>query len=230
MCLWILRYGIRVALAGFEKRLENVVEGVFSRVFKSALRPVELGRRIVREMEMKRSLGVNGKTLVPNIYVLRVAPGDFERFQGIGETLIRELAATVREHAREESYRFVGPVVIEFSVESTWPDGKFQVTSSMQEGSGGAGAGSLLFTSGARYVLGSQPVTIGRAPECEIALDDVNISRQHAQVRTAGDSFVVIDLGSTNGTYCNGQRISQQVLSDGDTISFGPLQVVFEAS
>ena len=57
-----------MGIRGFERRLERLVEGAFARAFKSGLRPVELGRRLVREMDDNRSVGVRGGTFVPNSF------------------------------------------------------------------------------------------------------------------------------------------------------------------
>ena len=74
-------------------------------------------------------------------------------------------------------------------------------------------------------------VTVGRLSESTIALNDQNVSRRHAEIRPNRQHYVVVDLGSTNGTMVNGVRIhGETVLSDGDIISFGSTYVRFEAS
>ena len=79
--------------------------------------------------------------------------------------------------------------------------------------------------------LGDSPVTVGRLSECTIPLNDNNVSRRHAEIRPNRQNFVVVDLGSTNGTMVNGTRIyGETALSDGDIISFGSTYVRFEAS
>jgi pSer/pThr/pTyr-binding forkhead associated (FHA) protein len=83
---------------------------------------------------------------------------------------------------------------------------------------------------GERVVLGEFVVTVGRMPESTIVLADPNVSRNHAEVRPQGDGYVVVDLGSTNGTRVNGVRVSEQALRDGDEIMFGNTRVVFTAS
>ena len=79
--------------------------------------------------------------------------------------------------------------------------------------------------------LGDRPVTVGRLAECTIPLNDQNVSRRHAEIRPGRGTYVVADLGSTNGTMVNGTRISgEQRLADGDILSFGSTYVRFEAS
>ena len=99
-----------MVLKGFERRLENLVEGTFSRVFRSGLRPVEVGRRLTREVDGNRSVDVNGRTVVPNDFTVWLSPTDHERFVQMEQALVHELSEAAREHARDEAYGFVGPV------------------------------------------------------------------------------------------------------------------------
>ncbi len=71
---------------------------------------------------------------------------------------------------------------------------------------------------------------MGRRPESNIVLADPNVSRDHAEIRPQGDGFMLIDLGSTNGSKVNGVRVAQRLLEDGDEISFGNTKMRFEAS
>jgi ABC transport system ATP-binding/permease protein len=72
--------------------------------------------------------------------------------------------------------------------------------------------------------------TIGRNEDNDIVLRDLNVSRKHAEVRQTGGTFEVFDLGSANGTYLNGQRITRAVLRPGDLVSIGRHQFVFEGT
>ena len=73
-------------------------------------------------------------------------------------------------------------------------------------------------------------VTIGRLPDCEVTLSDPNVSRRHAEVRPFGTGFLVVDLGSTNGTRVNGATVSEHQLKDGDAITVGATRIRFDAS
>lgn len=84
---------------------------------------------------------------------------------------------------------------------------------------------------GSRYELGGGTVALGRHPESDIFLDDVTVSRRHAEVRRNSDDSVVIrDLGSLNGTYVNGQRVNDHVLDHGDELQVGAFKLVFVAA
>lgn len=219
-----------MGLKGFERRLENLVEGVFARVFRSGLRPIELGRRLAREMDVNRSIDVRGRPLAPNAFTILLSAEDHARFAEIGDALTRELCDAAREHARDEGYSFMGPVLVELVVDAKLRAGEFRIEARMREGEGGVGAGSLLLPSGDRYVLGDHTVVLGRLPECDITLVDTNVSRRHAEIRPRGDRFVVVDLGSTNGSKVNGIRVAERELVDGDELTFGNTRFVFQAS
>ncbi len=207
-----------------------MVEGTFARIFRSGLRPVELGRRLVREMDDNRSLDVRGRTVVPNQYTVEISPADLERFAEVADSLQRELAEAAREHARDEGYVFMGPVSVLLDASGQQHTGSFQITGRMREGTGGVGAGSLLLPTGERLPMGEAVVTFGRRPESTVQLADPNVSRNHAEIRPHGNGWVLVDLGSTNGTRVNGVRVSSHELTEGDEVAFGNTIVTFEAS
>lgn len=219
-----------MGIRGFERRLERTVEGAFARAFKSGLRPVELGRRLVREMDDNRSVGVRGGTLVPNSFTVALSASDLEQFEGVQESLARELGDAAREHAKDEGYSFMGPVDVQIVPDERLHTGTFQIVGRLAEGEGGTGAGSIVLPSGDRFALTESIITIGRHPDSNLVLADPNVSRNHAEIRPDGDRFVVVDLGSTNGSRVNGVRVDRQVLEDGDELTFGNTRMRYEAS
>src|SRR5205814_9964407 len=100
-----------MGLQQFERRLERLVEGAFAKAFKGGLQPAELGRRLTREMDANRTLGVRG-TIAPNHFVFELSSSDFQRFSAFEEALRRELGDAARQHARDERYEFLGPVEV----------------------------------------------------------------------------------------------------------------------
>ncbi len=219
-----------MVLRNFERRLERIVEGVFARAFKSGLRPIEIGRRLTRELDDSRSIGVRGGTVVANHFTVNLSQQDADEFAQVTDTMQRELADLAREHAREEGYTFMGPVEVDFHVDPGMRVGAFSVEARLREGEGGVAAGSLVLPSGERFVLGDTVVSIGRLPESTLVLEDPNVSRQHAEIRPSGNGFVLADLGSTNGSKVNGIKVSERLLQDGDELTFGSTSFRFEAS
>jgi pSer/pThr/pTyr-binding forkhead associated (FHA) protein len=88
---------------------------------------------------------------------------------------------------------------------------------------------AMLIEDGRRVVIGAGGATIGRSRQCEVVIDDPNVSRQHAEVRPRGGSWVLTDLGSTNGSSLNGRRVmGPEVLKPGDEIEIGTSTLTFE--
>lgn len=80
---------------------------------------------------------------------------------------------------------------------------------------------------GSRYAIESVTTTVGRHPDSDIFLDDITVSRRHAEITRNGDSIEVVDSGSLNGTYVNRERIERTVLTSGDEIQIGKFKLVF---
>jgi pSer/pThr/pTyr-binding forkhead associated (FHA) protein len=80
---------------------------------------------------------------------------------------------------------------------------------------------------GSRFLLDTETTTAGRHPESDIFLDDVTVSRRHAEFRREGGQFVVRDVGSLNGTYVNRERVESATLANGDEVQVGKFRLVF---
>jgi hypothetical protein len=217
-----------MGLQRFERRLERLVEGGFGKAFRSGLQPVEIGRRLVRELDSGRQLGVRG-TVAPNHFVVRISDTDLARFAGFHDALVAELSGTVRDSARSSDYRFVGPVDVAIEVDPRFGVGDLAIDATIVASEGG-NAGSLVLPDGRRVQLGEEPVRIGRLPDCAIALSDTQVSRHHAEVRRDERGFVIVDLGSLNGTTVNEVAVQEHALADGDVISIGETAIRYEES
>jgi hypothetical protein len=219
-----------MGLKGFERRLERLVEGVFARAFRSSLSPVELGRRLIREMDDQRTVHVHGQMAAPNVFTITLGPDDHAQFAEIEESLTRALADEARTHAREQGYQFLGPVEVVLQRDADLGVGSFGLSARFKEGPGGAAGGALVLADGTRHPLAGDTVVIGRAPDAGVRLVDSSVSRCHAEVRRQGDGWLVADLGSTNGTRVNGTVVREHRLADGDSVAIGDVTLRFEAS
>ncbi len=305
-------------LRNLESKISNLVEGTFSRAFSSEVRPIEIARKLAREMEEHKSFSVS-RTYVPNEYRVFLSPRDRSRLAEYEDALIGELSGYLLEHARRERLAMVSRPVIEFHTDDRLRLGEFGIQTSVTQtpeagafgegaapaaafeeqppaspaerresageelppnlasqpapapvpesagapvatpGSAGAGQPSggrtmiystadrvvepleesararpqtaVLLVEGKRVALGESGVAIGRSRQCDVTIDDPNVSRRHAELRPRGGSWVLTDLGSTNGSRVNGRTISgPTVVKVGDEIELGTVVAKFELS
>jgi hypothetical protein len=113
-------------LRNLEAKLTDLVEGTFGRVFKSEVRPVELARKLAREMDEHKTVSVS-RTYVPNEYVVYLSPDDRSRLEGVEESLIDELSAYLLEHARTERLALPSRPQIEFKTDDRLSLGEFGI-------------------------------------------------------------------------------------------------------
>jgi hypothetical protein len=113
-------------LRNLESRIAGLVEGTFGRVFKTEVRPVELARKLAKEMDEHRTVSVS-RTYVPNEYVVWLSPKDRARYEGVEHEVADELAAYLLEHARREKVSLVSTPVIEFRTDDALGLGEFGI-------------------------------------------------------------------------------------------------------
>jgi FhaA, N-terminal domain/FHA domain len=247
-------------LRNLESKLAGLVEGTFSRAFKSEVRPVEIARKLAREMDEHKTVSVS-RTYVPNEYAVWLSPEDRERFEGVEHEVIDELSAYLLEHARRERLALISRPQIEFRTDDRLQLGEFgiqarmvrtaveqddaeqgdhgktmvystagRVQEELHEARSARSGRAIVIAEGKRMPVGPGGAVLGRSRECDIVLQDSNVSRRHAEIRPAGgDGWTIADLGSTNGVKVNGRQIgSATALSSGDEIAVGTVDVRFE--
>jgi Protein of unknown function (DUF3662)/Inner membrane component of T3SS, cytoplasmic domain len=219
-------------LRDFERRLGGLVEGLFSKAFRSGVQPVEIAKLIMREMEAGRSVGVS-EVWAPNRFDLSLSPEDAARYEQAEDAIVSELKRVIRESAAERGWGLVGPPEVEFTVDEDLKKGDLACVASLVEGEDAGGAGErasvvIREDGGERTVpLASDTVTIGRLADCDVVLKDKGASRKHAQLKLRDGTWAITDLGSTNGTRLNGHTIQSRELADGDRITIGTTVIEF---
>jgi hypothetical protein len=206
-----------MGLRGIEDRLERLVEGSLTMPFRGPMQPIEISHRMLREMDLGRRVGVRG-LLAPNHFAVSVSRSDLDRFEGFTDALVHELAESARQHAVNEGYSFIGPVEVELFESKRLKAGRVDIVASFFEGEVQP---NLVLPDGKTVAISHEPLVIGRAPECGVVLGDTNVSRRHAQVALHDGAVVVTDLGSTNGTFLNGRRVTRATVRPGDELSIG---------
>ena len=228
-----------------ERGIEKAVRGVFSTGSKAQVEPVEIASRLRREVDHKALTVAAGRTLVPNVFDVQLSDDDFARAQEWGTPLAEELCDVVINHVRSQGYILQGPVRISFRRDTELRAGAFEIASTTEK-SQGAGAAQprpsvpaapnrqpvrlqpVLDIDGQRYSLNAPSIVLGRSSEADIHIDDTGVSRRHLEIRTANGVTSAVDLGSTNGSYVNGQKVSGSTeLTDGSTITMGRTKIIF---
>src|SRR3712207_4043167 len=113
-------------LRSLESKIADLVEGTFGRVFKSEVRPVELARRLAKEMDEHKTVSVS-RTYVPNEYLVYLSPDDRQRYEGVEREVIDELGAYLLEHARRERVAMISRPKIEFRTDDALSLGEFGI-------------------------------------------------------------------------------------------------------
>ncbi|WP_299444965.1 DUF3662 and FHA domain-containing protein [uncultured Phycicoccus sp.] len=273
-----------------EAGIERAVQGTFARHLRSAVHPVEIASNIRRAMD-DRAVTSSGRAIVPNVFVIELSPGDFDRISPDMRSVEMDLVAAAEEHCEGQHYQPAGPFDIVFEEHDDLETGVFRLRpskASRPRATGltgqerairpsspdpaaavGPAAGPAaaagedddeptrphaareaaaapppkrrvnpadrpwLDVDGERYPLMGAMTILGRDDSADIILDDPGISRRHSEIRvtTDGPHFVtsVRDLGSTNGTFVNGERITSTHLEDGDRITVGRTSITFRA-
>jgi hypothetical protein len=221
------------------------------------VQPVELARKLAKEMDAHKTAGV-ARVYVPNEYTVYLSSRDRDRFEGYERSLEGELSGYLLEHARRRGYDLLTRPAVEFKTDERLRLGEFGIQTRLvkppaHEGgspSQGEEGHTMVYTAprgedagpaalvasraivevdGRRYVLEGPHATVGRARDADCVLRDPNVSRRHAELRRepSGD-WTIADLGSTNGVKVNGRRVGSTRLHPGDQVTLGTTTFKFE--
>lgn len=231
-------------LSDFEDRIAAGIEGLFAGAFRSPVQPVEVARALARAADDGRVLGV-GMVYAPTAYTVALSKEDDEKLGSFKNVLAGELATYVADHAREQGYRLPGKPVVTIVVHDDLKLGRFRVSAALaeppadHEGPSVRAADAAVPDSGLATVtvgdiehdvaLTGDEVLVGRLAECQVRLNDANVSRRHAAFMRLEDGWAIADLGSTNGTRVNGQPVDRVRLADGDVIEIGLTRLIYHA-
>jgi hypothetical protein len=240
------------AIARVERFIERLVERPSARLFRARLQPVQVLRRIERAMEARR--GADGqKGLVPDRFTVRLHPRDLMVLLP-AEAVASELASGALCFARAHGYALRGRPQVTLQPDPSLREGEVEIDTEVSraeapgDGVAAGDTGTRVFEVPVvsapsivievrepgrrprRVPVAGGPIRIGRAPECELVLKDSRASRRHARLHARNGVLVLTDLGSTNGTRVNGNRVTELVLGAGDRIQIGDTNMVVEAA
>jgi hypothetical protein len=244
-------------LRNIEHKIEGLFEGLFGRAFRTNVQPVELARKLAKEMDDHRVVSVS-RVYVPNEFTVYLCTEDRKQFESYEASLLSELQEYLTEHSRRESYALLSKPTVLMETDDDLEVGEFGIATRMAGAEGAPdelpaqaepGATMVyrpeeqpeavaeppapkvaLTVDGTRHEVAGSRALLGRSKECDIRLSDPNVSRRHAEVRQEGSAYWIVDLDSTNGVLVNGRRQKRAKLDDGDKITLGSTDIVFNGS
>jgi hypothetical protein len=205
---------------------------------------VEIGKRLLRVMEDGRTQALR-RTYVPNVYRITLGRKDYDRLAPLEPKLIEELEVFVGEAARQRDWVLADSPRVSFAADTSLSAGEFRIQaeavalSTARTPARGPdhrterlrpARGSLVMLAGdapAKTLEVERRIGIGRQSDNELVIPDPGVSRHHAEVVNRDGTFVLRDLGSTNGTVVNGTVVREHELRDGDRITLGRTVVEF---
>ena len=229
-------------LERFEDSLDRMVNGAFARAFKAEVQPVEIASALQREVSDRAAVIDRDRTVIPNVFYVELSVHDYKRLAVFKDALQTELATLVRDYGAEQRYTLLGPVQVSLAQDDELETGIFRVrsearaeVSSQPHGRPGE-PGSVnvdvrqprLEVSGVAYPLVRAVTRLGRGSDTDIRVEAPGTSRNHCEI-VLGQPVLVRDLNSTNGTFVNGERISQVEIADGTVIMIGSTQLVYRS-
>jgi hypothetical protein len=237
-------------LRTLETKIADLVEGAFGRAFRSGIQPVELARRLTREMDRHRTNSLSN-TFVPNAYVVWLSNADRREFAPIEDSLVEELAAYLLDYARGEHLALASPPQVELRTDPRLRLGECGIEANLVRSAPRAapvrqparavgappprdlddqtfGFAFLIFA-GKQFPIPPAGVVIGRSPDADVVIASSDVSRRHAEILPEQGGWVLVDLGSTNGVRLNDRAVGvPTLLTDGDVIEIGSAELVFE--
>lgn len=220
----------------FERRVDRLVNGAFAKAFATEVQPVEIAAALQREVDEKAVIIGAGRTVVPNDFTVELSQSDFDRLQAFASALKLEMAGFVREHITEQRYTTLGAIAVELILDSSLNTGIFRVTAIAKNSDGvenpdptsdlQRGGAPHVVIDGYVYALTLQRTVIGRGVESDIQIQSNGVSRKHCEIQMT-NPIILRDLGSTNGTWVKGFKISEMELKGDVDITLGDSVIQF---
>lgn len=212
-------------LDSFEKGLERAVNSAFAKTFRSGIQPIEIASALRREADTQAAVVSRDRIIAPNRYIARLSPDDAQRMRGLGSALTDELHALLSKHASAQGYSFAGPLSIGIEADEKVATGTVRVSSGTAEGR--VSWQAVIDVDGRRHSITRARTVIGRGTDADITIADAGSSRRHVEILWDGERAMMRDLGSTNGTKVNGEKVREAPLSTDTTLTIGRTDLVF---
>lgn len=216
-------------IENFERRLENFVNGAFSKAFKSQLQPIEISAAIKAKMDASAAVVGKDRIIAPNDFSVTLSEMDHLRFKSLGESLLIDIKKQVNSHIKKQRYQLTSELSISLVPSASFALGQLQVSASGSQAEDVANVSWVpaLDIAGKRYLLSKSKTTVGRDVAADIQVNDSGLSRQHFAINWDGSTATIEDLGSTNGTSVAGREVKSQNITSDTVIRAGRTEFIF---
>jgi hypothetical protein len=225
-----------------ESRLQALLEKGFGKLSKSGLISNLIAQIIIEMRDLTRG-GNNSLRLAPDQYILSASSKTWKKLQ-VDSHWMEKVTRALKNEASESRVTFQSPLRIDPLIDDSLNPEEFIIDCQWQSDSTGrtqsminrveksalvepTGRDFLIIGNELIYKLESPLINVGRRASNDLVLDDPRISRRHAQIRLVDGSFSIFDLGSTGGTFINGQPVSSRILNPGDVISLAGFPIIY---
>jgi hypothetical protein len=236
-------HGMQDRLRLLEKDLRRLVEASFGHQPDLPFPVDAVSEQMVQEVENAIKRTEDGREFAPDQFTLSMHPTDAESLLKVMPRLQIDVTSRLREILGRLGYQTVRDPHVTLATDPTvgrwevrvfaWHSSNPAQASSATGQAGEAGAdrpprGAFVIVEGKRHFPLTKPViTVGRRHDNDLILSDPHVSRRHAELRLLAGSYIIVDLGSTSGTYVNGRQIRQHILEPGDVISIAAIQIIY---
>lgn len=229
------------------------IEAHLKMLFEQSLVKIFIGSQVnhtiledlMRAMRYNLQTNSNGDICAPDRFVLEVPPSDLSEWQA-HQDILDEMAESIHTIGKKEGFTFVNPPEFVIEPDSQLKDHKIIIhavvnkqqthlpdTSAMthpvsESNSPSVPENALLVVGGkTNFPLEKPVINIGRHSQNDLVLNNLHVSRHHAQLRAINNQYVIFDVGSTGGTFLNERQISRATLQSGDVIRIGLVKLIY---
>lgn len=208
-----------------ENWLEEKIDGFFGWRFQEEVQPIEIGKRLLREMEQQKTISV-AKTYIPDQYTVSLSSQDYTKMHTLFSRLSEEMTQYLAAEADKEGYLVLNEIQVFWFKDEKLHLGQLEVKSDFSQNLPVKIRQIELLViagndKGRTFSVKTGEVRIGRRKDNEICLHDINISRLHAKIKFTDNGLAIQDLNSTNGLKINGKKVKNHILQNKDIIELG---------
>jgi hypothetical protein len=212
-------------LDSFERQVERLVGGVFAKTFTSGVHPVEIVAALKKDIDATARPITRTRVLAPHSFHVGLSSVDFQRLSQLGPGFTSEIRQTLEDYRALRGYSCQEAISVGLEEKLTLAEGMVDVRSDR--------VGNVVWVPTLTWKSVSYPLTrkstiLGRGTDSDVHVVATGVSRHHAEIRWNGKRCEVVDLGSTNGTTLDGEKVTRAALPDSCTLGVGQARILFE--